>query len=232
VPRGGVAGCQGCGGRCCHQYVVPVCGYDAYRIAMAELLAIEQFAVALPEEDRTPVGFRLAPGAPTHTLALDRHPEGACTFLVTLADGQGRCGIYAHRPLVCQTYPARLHHGAVDVRDDAMCPPGAWNISGMDLPAWRLSLLRMELEWALYARVVERWNAFAAAGSFSLPAYCGYVMNVYARLEPVRGEFADLDAVLRGMGAPAGDGEAPAWQRFFARADDVIAATLPVPIAG
>ena len=154
----------------------------------------------------------------------------------TLADGQGRCGIYPHRPLVCRTYPARLHHGSVDVRDDAMCPPGAWNISGMDLPAWRMSLLRMELEWALYARVVERWNAFVASGpaaaAYALPVYCGYLMNVYARLEAARGEPAEAEALLRRCGAPAEAGEEALWQRFLTRAEDAIAATLPVPAAG
>jgi len=241
MPGGNISGCQGCNGQCCFAYVVPVCGYDVYAIATRLLLSIEQFVAVLVENEPTPTGFHLDLEKETYTLALDKQaPQGPgrpCTFLVTLPDGHRRCGIYAHRPLVCQTYPTKLHHGAVTVRDDIACPRDAWSISGMDLPAWRASLLRMDMEWAIYAIVVEQWNAVVSTSLSSAPRnpedYFAYLMTVYRALEAVRPTMATgnvHDATDLWASAPTSQGaDPPPWRAMLAHAQAVVAETLPTP---
>ena len=226
MPQGGVSGCQGCRGQCCRMYTVPLTGHDAYVIATELQLSLEQFARLLPEDPPTGTGVLLAPEAQPASLSLiratDEPAPHRCVFLVTLDAGFERCGIHPQRPSVCRTYPARFRHGSVAIRDDVLCPADAWNVSGLDLPAWRLTMLRQELEWTVYAYVVSRWNA-TVAEPVADAAYFAWLMDVYGRLEAMRAELAPgvFDDTVRRWLDVSGSSPAPA---FMGRVEDVLRA--------
>jgi Fe-S-cluster containining protein len=187
--------CATCGA-CCRSYIVPVCGYDVWLICTRQRLSPAQFLVAAQRDPAGFDGFRLEQGGPHYGLMLDKrgrlHPKQPCVFLVRLADGNDRCGVYAERPVVCQSYPMSLLKGVVTQRGDTLCPPGAWPAPAVQRPAWRHALQRMRMHFDVYYEVVARWNARVAAGpgaGLGLGQYYSYLINVYDRL-------AALDATV------------------------------------
>jgi Fe-S-cluster containining protein len=186
-----IASCEGCNGSCCCYYIVPVTGYDAYVIAQTQLLSMDNFLMYIREEEPTSAGFVLDRTRQTHSLVLSKQyadeQRSPCIFLMHFPDGTQRCGVYAYRPLVCQAYPATLRNGSVDIREDAVCPAGSWNIAALHLPQWRERLMRMELETAVYRLVVSRWNAIVrdsrSEREYTILDYFAYLMNVYYRIQ-------------------------------------------------
>lgn len=226
----GIGPCAGCNGSCCYQYVVPVTGYDAWLIASALHLRLEQFLVVLAEPEPTPTGFRLDPTATTFSLALNkraaRGPKKPCIFLLELPDGYARCGIYTHRPLVCKAFPATLVHGSVALRDDVLCA-SAGDVMATNLPACRETLIRSDVESAIYVRVVQRWNEAVKPNKpdagYLLPLYFAYLMNVYTRLEGVReGVHGGMAHMARTWGQGGRDDRPGAPRDFLERVDKVV----------
>jgi Fe-S-cluster containining protein len=229
----GTGACDGCNGRCCYYSIIPVTGYDAYVICRTQHLAPEYFLVYVEESEPSSMGFRLQKDASTFLLALNkqrtRRKSKPCVFLLTLPDGYQRCGIYANRPLVCQTFPTTLHNGSVDIRADAMCPKGSWNLASMDLATWRTRLVRSDIESNIYARVVSRWNAMvdanAAGAPYSIFHYFAYLINAYTRLAELRRRLPEheLIEIAHRRGEPASEepGEM-SWEHFVGHIDDVL----------
>lgn len=186
----GVGSCLGCSGYCCTVYTVPVIGYDLWRIVQGQQLAPELFVQCQPEDMPTDTGFLLQARGPTYGLSLRHTParrnERPCVFLIHLRDGVYRCGIYAHRPLVCQTYPMRLNENHLFVRSDALCPPRSWANLERGQAAWRERLLHRQAEWQRYGEVVRVWNAMVRAGNsqraFVLDEFLAYLVHAYDRI--------------------------------------------------
>jgi Fe-S-cluster containining protein len=183
----GVGSCLGCTGYCCTVYMVPVVGYDVWRIVHSQRLSPVLFVQCDPEDTPTDTGFLLQAPGPTYGLSLRHtplpHARRPCVFLVHLRDGVYRCGIYNDRPLVCQTYPMRIREGDVFVRSDALCPPGSWaNLERGQAP-WRERLQRRQAEWQRYGEVVTCWNTMVRASDpqqgFELDAYLSFLVNAY-----------------------------------------------------
>jgi Fe-S-cluster containining protein len=182
--------CATCGA-CCRSYLVPVCGYDVWRISTSQRLGPEQFLVPVPQDPPRTDGFLLDLDEPPYGLALDKrgqfHPNQPCIFLVELKGGHSRCGIYAHRPTVCQAYPMTLMDDETMLYPDALCPPGSWPAAEVRRPSWREAIARRTMHFALYEDVVSRWNARMLAAPpgtvFSLFAFYAYLINVYDRLD-------------------------------------------------
>jgi Fe-S-cluster containining protein len=196
VAATGTSVCASCHARCCFAYTVPVTGHDVWRIATQLGLGVEQFVVAAGADEHQPNAFRLDRSGRSFMLALDKRlhaerAERACVFWLDLPNGYGRCGIYGARPNVCRTYPAYLRDGAVHIRQDAVCPTGAWSVAGLDIPLWRAELERGELEKRVYEVVVRKWNERVDDGDdvepIPLGVYYGHLLSVYRRL-------ADIDA--------------------------------------
>ena len=183
--------CATCHEGCCREYLVTVTGLDVYRIARGLGLAPAQFTVAVPIVNPSVAGFRLGPTDARFQLALDkrRDPprEGWCVFWLPFGDGAGRCGIYPHRPQVCQTYPATMIDGEVARRDDVLCPAGSWGPgSALMGEAWRRRAERQFAEFELDGIVNRRWNELAAipeAEAVALDAYAAWMLGVYAELD-------------------------------------------------
>jgi Fe-S-cluster containining protein len=186
-------GCASCDGRCCRRYIVPLTCSDVHVISRALALAPEQFTMLVPEAGDEANGIRLSAGGPSFSMVLEKRDPASeqppCVFLMELPDGTGRCGVYAHRPRVCRTFPAVLRHGGVSIRPDVVCPAGSWNLARMDLPSWRTELLRCEVEQALHRIVVARWNRTVDAGGKDREPveFFRFAMELGDRLEALRG---------------------------------------------
>lgn len=189
--------CPTCGA-CCRSYLVPVAGYDIWLLSTRRHLDPEEFLVAYPMEESDLAQIRLAADDPhPRLIVLDKQGgpfemAQPCIFLLTLADGTTRCGVYAERPGTCRAYPMAAWSGVVFQRKDASCPPGAWAASEGLRPAWRHNLRRFHMHLDVYREVTTRWNARVAARPavrFTLQEFYSYVLNVYDRL-------AALDAAL------------------------------------
>lgn len=187
--------CGTCGA-CCRAYLVPLCGHDVWLISQRESMNPVEFAYAIPQEPPRSDGFLLSSDAPPYGLVLDKQGrfrlDAACIFLVQLAGGHERCGIYDHRPVVCQAYPMQLAPGGVVVEKRALCPPDGWSDEELSKRSWRRAVTRTTMQFDLYAEVVARWNARVRALSgraFALTDYYSYLINLYARV-------SDLDLEL------------------------------------
>ncbi|MBC8076283.1 MAG: YkgJ family cysteine cluster protein [Chloroflexales bacterium] len=194
-----VGACRACEGRCCTAYTVPLTGDDVWRIVQGQRLAPIAFVQRDPESTPTTTGFLLRPGGATYGIALRHQPgrrnEWPCIFLMHLRDGVQRCGIYAHRPLACQTYPMRLQPTGVAPRDDMLCPPGSWAGIAQHPGAWHERLLQQDRQWQRYAVVVQAWNTAVRrcppSGGFVLDQYLAYLVAAYDTLNPPDDQPAD-----------------------------------------
>lgn len=150
-----LAGCANCAGECCRKYKVGITAADMRRLAAGTALHPEEF-VTLREDD---TGFRLRHDGPTLDLYLTKKekPVG-CVFLMEIAPGKARCGVYAHRPLVCSNFPTTLERGAVGIRQDTICGPDSWNLATMELTGYRRDLETNKKAWADHRRVARKWN--------------------------------------------------------------------------
>ncbi|HEY3082183.1 MAG TPA: YkgJ family cysteine cluster protein [Chloroflexota bacterium] len=180
--------CATCGA-CCRSYVVPVCGRDIWLITREQRLSPEQFTVAHPLPGPHPEGFRLEDGGRFYALALDKRGpfqlKRPCVFLVGLPGGHDRCGIYAHRPVGCRSYPMVARDGVIGFREDRLCPPDAWPAGEPGRPRWREAVEQVRMQFDVYAEVVGRWNARVAATPghrFPLGEYFGYLLSVYTQI--------------------------------------------------
>jgi Fe-S-cluster containining protein len=225
--------CATCGA-CCRSYIVPVCGYDVWRISTGQRLGPEQFLIPCPQDSPRSDGFLLEVGEPTYGLALDKrgrfHPNQPCVFLVDLKGGQSRCGIYADRPVVCQAYPMTLRGHETVQFADALCPPGSWPEGAVRRPSWREAIARRTMHFAIYEDVVSRWNGrVMSAGpgaAFSLFEFYAYLMNVYDRLDALNRAVGpdDLAAIQRTWGDTQDDnGPRSIWLDYQAAVRQIIA---------
>ncbi|MCX2923762.1 YkgJ family cysteine cluster protein [Streptomyces sp. NEAU-W12] len=156
-----VAGCATCTGDCCRRYKVGVTAADMRRVAAGTALHPEEFITLLKDD----TGFKLVPEGPTLDLYLVRRPEtGGCVFLMEIDSGKARCGVYAHRPLVCSNFPTTLERGAVGIRQDTVCGPDSWNLAAMELTTYRRDLERNREAWAEHRRLIRKWNAAVERG--------------------------------------------------------------------
>ncbi len=152
-----VAGCATCGGRCCREYRVEVMVRDVRILAAGTALHPSEFLWL--RDSGGPNGFQLQPAGHGMELHLRRHePTGACVFLMEMAAGVARCGVYADRPQVCRNFPATLERGVVGVRSSVKCGPDAWNLATMDLCTYRQDLVLAKAAWAEHWQLVQAWN--------------------------------------------------------------------------
>ncbi len=191
--------CAECTRGCCFEYTVTVTGYDVFRLARGLRLAPEQFLVALPQPEPNGQGFQLDRTEQRFHLALDKLRIKAesrpCVFWIGFPSGVGRCGVYPWRPAACRTYPAYFHQGQVRLRDDVLCPDGAWSDGRLRQPSWADELRQTQVEFDIYRLAVARWNYHVEhtphLEQISLLGFYSYVMSFYGRLEPLRRKLDD-----------------------------------------
>ncbi|MFT7581321.1 MAG: Fe-S-cluster containining protein [Myxococcota bacterium] len=211
------SGCARCTtARCCLRFDPELTGYDLYRIMKGRALAFDDVARWTPtradqaEDD----AIFLVDDIQAFEIRLRRtHQDGTavgnggprrCGLLVSVDEGVNRCGVYAHRPMRCRTFPTEdTPYGVVVRTPESICPPGAWIVSRVDLGARRKVHTRAAFERALHRRVLGRWNQaqiverpIGAAQS----AYVRAALAFYAAIE------ADIETWLNAeSNAAAGD---------------------------
>ncbi len=233
--------CGTCG-ICCRSYIVPLCGYDVWRISTLQRLGPEQFVIACEQGQPGADGFLLDDGQSHYGLVLDKrgpvNPKRPCVFLIDLAGGHSRCGIYEHRPVVCQAYPMVLSQTGVAQRRDSLCPPNSWPPAAIARPHWHLALQRQRMHIDIYHLVVACWNqrvvSRGSGTTHSLGEFFDYLMNVYDRLETLAIETGAqaLGEIERTWGQSAAaphdsatadaPPEAPIWYEYCGRAGTII----------
>ncbi|CAA9265341.1 MAG: hypothetical protein AVDCRST_MAG77-2798 [uncultured Chloroflexi bacterium] len=183
---------------CCRSYAVPLCGHDVWQISARQRLSPEQFVLLYPEQEPRPEAFQLEAGGQPYTLVLDKKGrfalKSACVFLVELPGGHARCGVYGHRPVVCQSYPMSMWSRVVRPRRETLCPPDSWPPAAVTNPRWAAALQRLCLHQDIYCEVVTRWNARVAAHperGFALMEFFSFLLNVYQRLDAIRQELGE-----------------------------------------
>jgi Fe-S-cluster containining protein len=221
--------CASCRKACCANYTVTITGYDAWVIAKGLHLPLESFLVYFPIGDQNERGFALEPNGAHYEVALDKVGQyrkgNPCVFWVDLGNGGGRCGIYPYRPMVCQTYPAYHDQGTVALRNDVLCPEGAWNLTGMDLPVFRRRLYRFRMEQDIYAYLVSGWNdnVERTGRTFTVTDFYTMLMNVYEGIHrwTMRVPEDAMDGIVRRWGAMQLSSPNPLFADIAAPGDDV-----------
>lgn len=191
--------CATCSGSpCCAYYTIELTGRDIHRIHARCRLPLSAFLRYYVQRQENACGFRLSPGGPKHDLGLQQRrqadPDGLhpCVFILELPGGHRRCGLYEHRPLVCRAYPAILRQGVVSFRRELpVCsPPGAYDISRVDVLCFWRAALELAVEKSIWAALVERWNAMVEqappGSSLSALQLAQAALEFYGRLEPLR----------------------------------------------
>lgn len=177
------SGCATCTtARCCIVFDPELTGADLHRLVRGLGLAPADVAVMVP------VRADQADGAALHfgddrawelrlrrtALAPPDADGGAarCGLLVSLGPGRNRCGAYAHRPMVCRTFPTDLTALGVMVGNpDDICPPDAWSQARADLAGLRRLHERARAERALHVEFAAAWNARAAAHPITIDRF-------------------------------------------------------------
>jgi len=176
------SGCATCAtSRCCLVFDPELTGADLHRLVRGLGLAPSDIAALVPVRADQAEGHAihfgddrawelrlrrtsLAPPAADSVAdpaAADLYAR-RCGFLVGLAPGVDRCGVYAHRPMVCRTFPTDLTALGVMVGNPlAICPPGAWTQARADLAGLARLHARARHERRLHAEFLVAWNAAA-----------------------------------------------------------------------
>jgi Fe-S-cluster containining protein len=185
-------GCYGCSGRCCYDIIVRVTPFDVWRLATVHRLRFDEIVEPWQEQKPSELGVRLDASANRYVTVLRRHPveTSACAFLVHLSDEVKRCGVYDDRPLVCAVYPFEVARGSIDLRADARCGPGDWNLATLDYRRRRDTFEYYAAELQAAAGVAAAWNArpVAAEPAAAFAEYLAFSHSVCAALAPANGD--------------------------------------------
>jgi Fe-S-cluster containining protein len=211
--------CDGCAAPCCREYTIYLDGGDAYRIARTLKVPISDFvdlepAREPPEHRDERWAIRLDGSSLRYRMHLRRVADSfpghsrRCLFLVTVGE-RGRCGIYSSRPSACAAYPTSFAGGLIGLGGGGQyCPPDAWQLESLDVPAFRLWHRRQRQGAVVYRALVDAWNARVERPP-SPPhprLFYDFLFNAYDQLRasaPALLEDAPLDAPL--ADAIAGD---------------------------
>jgi Fe-S-cluster containining protein len=207
---GGYGACPAC--TCCFGMRAEVTGFDVVRLVDA--LGVDAIALveASPDPVTTETSFYLDTAGDAFIAVLRRRADPfRCSLLVgPLGDGAYRCGVYAHRPLVCRAYPFELVDGAIGLRSPVRCPAGAWTAGPEADRAHRPELRLHTLESDVQRWLVRTWN-----------------WHVLTAADPATVTFEDHLAWVLGLVRPCADLLAPVtadqaavegWGRMLDRA--------------
>jgi Fe-S-cluster containining protein len=185
--------CHDCQAPCCTHVDVALSSYDLHRLVRTLGVPWQLVAEARVEEaGAIPLG-----GAARMTLRLRRRSDESCTFLVRLATGHGRCGVYDARPSRCRVYPHHVELYRLSPEYDvalgrgALCPPAAaGRFSSAAMSTDTITALDDEIaERALELRLLRRWEAALAAARRQVQPgeFVAWSALLHEVLESVRG---------------------------------------------
>jgi hypothetical protein len=204
----GGATCFTCPAPCCTSYVVPILGFDLWRLARG--LQLPWSEVAEARADRmTWESFALDGGETRLGFYLRQREAETCRFLLTLPSGQ-RCGAHAWRPLACRVYPWTTTENSqlgVEIAGHAMCPAPQRAHFEQQVRVARAGIFEELSERPLYQLAVVRWNDHVARSGrrFTADEFAGWVLRLYDAMVAERGK-ADWQLTAPGFvsGFPLG----------------------------
>lgn len=164
--------CFDCHAPCCVSYVVPITGFDLWRMTRVLGLGWRDVADVKSDQGRYWDCFRLDDSELRHGLYLRTRSTGACQFLLDLPGGHQRCGAHDGRPLACRIYPFKVTGSSqlgIELLTHAMCPPPQKALYQRDVEDARPMVTSELLERELYLVAVARWNAMAQTISHASP---------------------------------------------------------------
>jgi Fe-S-cluster containining protein len=184
----GGAACFGCDAPCCTSYVVPIQGFDLWRLVRGLQLPWDEVAEARPADWD---GFAVDGSESRLGLWLRPREAEVCRFLLTLPGGQQRCGAHSARPLACRVYPytpSDNNQLGVELMRRALCPPSHREHFAAQLPAVPEAIAGELAERPLYQLAIARWNdGVAAAGRrFVAAHFAAWVLRLYDAIWPLR----------------------------------------------
>ncbi|MCB9732039.1 MAG: YkgJ family cysteine cluster protein [Deltaproteobacteria bacterium] len=223
------SGCATCAtSACCVRLEPELTGFDIARLARARGLAADEIARLAPGHGDLAQADGVLLDGPDRVWLLQLRPadprapraERRCAFLLHLAPGVDRCGVYAHRPMLCRTFPTELTVAGVMVATpEAICPPNAWDIARTDLAGARQVHLRAAIERELHRAALARWNAAASEREAAprdavIAAFFAWLERVTAALEaalaPHLATPAAVEAAARDLDLPRDGDDRPA----------------------
>jgi hypothetical protein len=183
--------CASCHGPCCFEHVVPISGYDLWRLARG--LGVPWEALADTGVHRVPLfaGFRLDRGPDHHFFQLRRRASGACQLLVELESGHRRCGAHGLRPGACRLYPLVPDRelGAA-LGEHAVCPDEPRAIYQGAAGELRALVDEDGADRQLDARARARWDVLARRVPVEAPLavarYVEWTAHLYEAIERLR----------------------------------------------
>lgn len=190
--------CTACShARCCFDYRVAVTPLDVARLVQGTGRSPLEFAFLLPRDGTD--GIEMGPDGETFELCLGKAalPSGnGCVFLDG-AVGSFRCGVHAHRPMLCRSFPLRPTADGQFAAVGDPCPTGAWRAEHVDQAGAAALHQRWEAERKQSVEFIERWNRIArcapAGKRRSLRMFFYWVVTVFESTPP---KLYLLDAAL------------------------------------
>ncbi len=145
-------------GACCTSFGVCITPADIRHISSATGMPPAKFVDTVqdyPGRERTEPALRI--GGEMQILVLKRSPSNVCFFY----SPEG-CKIYAHRPLLCRTYPFKK-----DMRDMLSRPcPSGWMPEGKERKQYEKDIKNYEKELQSFQKFAKEWNS-GGGGSLS-----------------------------------------------------------------
>jgi len=172
--------CAGCTGACCEDVLVPITGWDAWRIARSSGLPLFAFSTIATTAVGSRGAFRLDDAFATLVLRRSLTSPQACYFLTEAVAGVKRCTTHPSRPQVCRSYPMRLFDGTAVLRADVVCRTTDWDLEGLSQPLWRRDLEREAFEGNVHERVLAVWNVSELQG---LEVFADFILGAFESVD-------------------------------------------------
>lgn len=231
--------CIACTARCCYQYRVQITGADVYRLARGLSMHPKDFAMVvhtLKKQDSPDAIYFNAESEPFE-LCLHKHPKRRdksgnrpCPMLVILDRDHQRCGVYAHRPMVCRLFPTYTHNRGVNVNNASACPPRSWSIERIDIRNVELLQKLWFIEMTTYRGILQRWNREARklgdASHYRVEFFFDWLLTIYSAVDSLFQPLLvdeDSQRLLARKWAAAQDLEATPWNAVGTEKHEAVA---------
>lgn len=152
--------CDQCKGSCCTDFTVYLTHADIKRLLEGVNRDPKEFITPYSTDgtDIYPLIKTQEFGEFEIRLGLSRMEE-LCFFMKTI-NGQKRCMIQSHKPMVCRTYPFSItEDGKLTHADPYICPGPVWPATDAEVEAALKEVRQLIKELEDYEVLVKKWNS-------------------------------------------------------------------------
>jgi Fe-S-cluster containining protein len=178
--------CASCGARCCNRFAVCVTGFDILRLAEGTGRPAPDFAFC---HEANLVSYRHDPTfflfdnkgkMKEFLLTLKRKKTNYCEF----SKHSKGCAVYAHRPMVCRSYPF-VYDRESDIK--YVNAPVCWRLwreEEVDRTYFSDIMDRHAKELFEYGKIARRWNAERAKKGGTFEDYLDFIVGESRKVAP------------------------------------------------